>query len=94
MFAHYKVGVHVNDIHGRIKPTDICDPLRENRTSSEKVKKHGVKKNKKKIMGEFFFITSTITSNLFLAVPEVLALRTVSFIPSVRFQNNHSGRPF
>ena len=23
MFAHYKVGVHVNDIHGRIKPTDV-----------------------------------------------------------------------
>ena len=23
MFAHYKVGVHVNDIHGQIKPTNI-----------------------------------------------------------------------
>ena len=72
---------------------NICDPLRENRTSSDKVKKDGVKKNKK-IWGGGVFITSTITSNLFLAVPEVLALRTVSFIPSVRFQNNHSDRPF
>ena len=72
----------------------ICDPLLENRTSSEKVKKARRKKKKKNVGGGFFFITSTITSNLFLAVPEVLALRTVSFIPSVRFQNNHSDRPF
>ena len=62
-----------------------------------KLKKARRKKKKKKIGGGgggIFFITSTITSNLFLAVPEVLALRTVSFIPSVRFQNNHSDRPF
>ena len=51
-------------------------------------------RGKNNFWGGFFFITSTITSNLFLAVPEVLALRTVSFIPSVHFQNNHSDRPF